>query len=115
MKAARVTAFLLILLLFTVGSLPEAGAAFPGMVHWIAHAGMYALIAFCVGLGWRQWPSYMVVALVALTGVAHESSEIVTHHHALEIGDLVVNASGALVGTLMQRLTFSYMVRRAGR
>jgi hypothetical protein len=113
MKIARVIAFLLILLLFTVGSLPETGAAFPGVMHWIVHVGMYALIAFTVGLGWQKWPAYMVVALVAMTGVAHESSEIVTHHHALEIGDLAVNALGALVGTLMQRLTFRHMVHRA--
>jgi len=113
MKIARVTAIVLVLLLFTIGSLPETGSAFPGVMHWIAHVGMYALIAFAVGLGWRQWPAWMVVVLVALTGVIHETSEIVTHHHVLEVGDLVVNALGAFTGAFMQRLTFRYMIHYA--
>jgi VanZ family protein len=111
MKTARVTAVVLVLLLFTVGSLPETGSAFPGAMHWIAHLGMYALLAFVIGLGWRHWPAYGVVVLVALIGVAHEASEIITHHHALEIWDVGVNALGALAGTFMQWLAIRYSIR----
>lgn len=114
MKIARVTAVLLVLLLFTLGSMPETGAAFPGVMHWVAHLGMYALIAFVVGFGWRQWPAYTVVALVALIGLLHEASEIVTHHHPLEINDLWINASGALIGTLLQWSIRRCSARNAG-
>lgn len=34
---ARATAVLLTLGLFTIGSLPTAGHAFPGAMHWAAH------------------------------------------------------------------------------
>ena len=113
-KIARIAATVLVLLLFTVGSLPETGSAFSGMMHWIAHVGMYALISFAVGLGWRQLPAWLVVALVALVGVFHESTEIFTHHHALEIVDMGVNALGAFVGTFMQRLTVRCVIHRPG-
>ncbi len=114
MKTARIAAVLLILLLFTIGSLPETGLAFSGTMHWIAHIGVYALIAFAVGLGWRQWPAYMVVVAVTLIGAIHEASEIITHHHALEIKDVWVNALGAVVGTFMQWSITKYSACRAG-
>jgi hypothetical protein len=50
-KLARAAAVLLTLGLFTIGSIPAAGLAFPGLMHWIAHLAAYALLAFAYGLG----------------------------------------------------------------
>jgi len=105
----------LVVVLFTAGSLPATGAAFSGVMHWLAHGGMYALIAFSTGLGWQRLPAWAVVALVALIGVFHEASEMFTHHHGLETIDIGVNALGACLGTFMQRLTFHHLNRCAGK
>jgi hypothetical protein len=63
-RPARAAAKLLTLGLFTVGSFPAAGQAFPGARHWVAHLTVYALIAFAFGLGWPLRPTAHVVALV---------------------------------------------------
>jgi len=94
---------LLTLGLFTIGSIPAAGHAFPGAMHWVAHLATYALIAFAFGLGWPLRPAAHLVALVAAIGAIHEITEILTHSHALETKDVIVNAIGALIGVAIQR------------
>lgn len=103
-KLARAAAVLLTLGLFTIGSLPSAGQAFPGAMHWAAHLAVYALIAFTFGLGWPQWPAAHVVALAAAIGIIHEITEIITHSHVFETEDVIVNAIGALIGVTIQRI-----------
>jgi hypothetical protein len=100
---ARAAALICIFTLFTVGSLPAAGLAFPGALHWAAHLATYALIAFCAGLGWWRHSAPLLVALVALMGLLHETTEIITHSHAFEGQDVLINALGALVGVALQR------------
>ena len=102
-RLARAAAVLLTLCLFTVGSYPAAGLAFPGAMHWVAHLATYALIAFAFGLGWPLRPAAHLVALVAAIGAIHEITEILTHGHALEPKDVIVNAIGALIGVAIQR------------
>ncbi len=102
-KLARTAAALLTLGLFTVGSIPATGLAFPGVLHWVAHLGAFALMGFAFGLGWPSRPAALMAALVAAIGAIHEVSEIVTHSHAFEADDVIVNAIGALVGVAMQR------------
>ena len=98
-------AVLLTLGLFTLGSLPTAGHAFPGAMHWVAHLAAYALIAFAFGLGWPQRPALHIAAMVAAIGAIHEATEIITHSHAFETEDVMVNAIGVLIGVLIQRAT----------
>lgn len=100
---ARAIAVLLTLGLFTVGSMPAAGHAFPGAIHWVAHIAAYALIAFAFCLGWQQHPALHIAALIAIIGAIHEATEIITHSHGFEIEDAIVNAIGALVGVIIQR------------
>ncbi len=47
-SAGRVLAYLLVIFLFTLGSVPAAGEAFPGILHWIAHLSAYGLIAAAI-------------------------------------------------------------------
>lgn len=102
---ARAAAVLLTLGLFTFGSVSTAGDAFPGALHWVVHLAAYALIAFVFGLGWPKWPAVHVFAVVAVIGAMHEATEIITHSHAFETEDVIVNAIGALMGVAIQRAT----------
>jgi len=100
---ARTAAALLTLGLFTVGSLPTTGHAFPGAMHWAAHLAAYALIAFAFGLGWPKRPVVQIAVFVAAIGIVHETTEIITHSHLFETEDALVNAVGALIGVAIQR------------
>ena len=102
-KFARAAALLLTLGLFTIGSIPAAGLVFHGVWHWIAHLAAYALLAVAYGLGWPQRPAMHIALVVAAIGAIHELTEIVTHHHAFEARDVIVNAIGALIGVAIQR------------
>ncbi len=102
---ARVAAYFLTFCLFTVGSLPRIGEAFPGVLHWAAHLATYALIAFAFDLGYARQPAILIALFVAAIGAVHEAVEIRLHHHAFEYKDVMVNAVGALVGVAMRRVT----------
>jgi len=108
---ARAAAVLLTLGLFTIGSVPMAGHAFPGALHWVAHLAAYALMAFAYGLGWPQRPAAQLAGLVAIIGAIHETTEIFTHSHAFETKDVIVNAIGALIGVAIQRATQRIITR----
>ena len=97
-RLIRAAAVLLTLGLFTLGSIPTAGHTFPGAMHWVAHLATYALIAFAFCLGWQHRLALHIAALVAVIGVIHEVTEIITHSHGFEIKDVMVNAIGALIG-----------------
>lgn len=100
---ARAAAVLLTLGLFTVGSVPATGHAFPGTMHWVAHLAAYALIAFTFCLGWTKRPAVQIAAFVAAIGVIHEATEIITHSHVFETEDAIVNTIGVLIGVTIQR------------
>lgn len=102
-KLARAAAALLTVVLFTLGSIPAAGHAFPGVLHWIAHLTAYALIAFAYGLGWSRHSAILIAVLVATIGVIHEFTEIISHSHVFETADAVVNAIGVVIGVIIQR------------
>ncbi len=112
-KFARAAAVLLTLGLFTIGSDPATGLAFPGIWHWLAHVAAYALIAFAFGLGWSLRPAAYMVALVAAIGAMHEFTEIITHSHTFETEDVIVNAIGALIGVAIQRSVQRAVTREA--
>lgn len=100
----KIASILLIVLLFTVGNLPAAGAPFPGTSHWIAHISVYALIAFVFGMGWVGIPAPFVGLIIGAIGVLHEITEIVFHGHPFESHDAVVNVCGALAGSAVLAL-----------
>ncbi len=112
-KLARAAAVLLTLCLFTIGSIPAAGLVFPGTLHWVAHLAAYALIAFAFGLGWSLRPAAYMVALVAAIGAMHEFTEIITHSHAFETEDVIVNTIGAIIGVAIQRAVQRAVTREA--
>lgn len=100
---ARAAAVLFTAILFTLGSLPATGLAFPGVLHWVAHLAAYALIAFAYGLGWPRQSAILIAALVATIGLIHEFTEIISHSHVFETKDAIVNAIGAMLGVTIQR------------
>lgn len=55
------------------------------------------------GLGWAVRPAVHIAIFVATIGAIHEATEIVTHSHAFETEDAIVNAIGALIGVAIQR------------
>ena len=59
---------------------------------------------FTFGLGWRLRLAVQVAAVVAAIGAVHEVTEIITHSHAFETEDVIVNAIGALIGVAIQRV-----------
>ena len=100
---SRALAIALTVLLFVAGSPPAAGQAFPGVTHWIAHLAAYAVIGFAYGLGWHKQPILVVLGFVAALGAIQECSEIFTHHHALEVADILVDSIGAAIGVALKR------------
>jgi VanZ family protein len=94
----RIASIALVIALFTVGSLPATGHAFPGNLHWGVHLFTYALISFCMGMGWQKLPAAFTAVIVAAIGIVHEVTEIVTHSHNFEFYDAVINTLGALIG-----------------
>ncbi len=112
-KLARAAAGLFTLGLFIIGSIPSAGLAFPGVLHWAAHLAAYALIAFAFGLGSSLRPAAYIVAPVATIGAMHEFTEIITHSHVFETEDVIVNAIGAMIGVAIQRSVQPAVTRQA--
>ena len=105
----RLLSILLILSLFTIGSLPSTGQAFPGNLHWAVHLSTYALITFSCSMGWQKIPIVHVALLVATIGFIHELTEIITHSHGFEYNDALVNLFGALTG-----MAITILIRRSG-
>jgi VanZ family protein len=103
----RFESILLVVALFTVGSVPATGHAFPGNLHWAVHLATYALISFSVGMGWQKSPAAFTAVVVAAIGIIHEVTEIVTHNHHFEFYDAVVNTLGAVIG-----MVFLILVRK---
>ena len=106
----RIASLLLLLALFTVGSVPAVGQAFTGPTHWLVHLAAYALIAVTFGLGWQNVRLAFVVAIVFTIGAFHELTEIITHNHGFEFNDAVVNGLGALIGVAVV-----YLLRNFGQ
>ena len=88
---AGIAAVALTLALFAVGGRPNAGQAFQGMYHWLAHLGIYWLIAVVYGFALPRlaWP--LVGLIVAGIGATHEF---------YEYADAGINALGAFLGAL---------------
>lgn len=98
MTIFRSATALLILCLFSVGSIPAVGEAFTGKMHWVIHLSTFALIAFNFGLGWQNMRAMHVAIIVTTIGVIHELTEIITHSHGFELRDAIVDGFGALIG-----------------
>jgi VanZ family protein len=88
--------------LFVVGGRPEAGQVFKGNWHWAAHLLSYALIALAYALALPRISVFSVAAIVAAIGGIHEFYEIEAHGHDFETPDLLVNATGALLGSMLR-------------
>jgi VanZ family protein len=89
--------------LFVVGGRPEAGHIFKGNWHWVAHLFSYALIASAYALALPGLGMLSVAGIVAAIGGVHEFYEIEAHGHDFETVDVLVNAAGALLGSLLLR------------
>jgi hypothetical protein len=97
----RMATLLFVFCLFTIGSLPATGLAFPGKMHFVVHLSVYAMIAFSLGTGWPKLNSAVVAIIVAGIGCFHEFTEIATHHHLFEATDVIINAIGATLGVVI--------------
>ena len=98
MTIFRFATALLILGLFTLGSIPAVGVAFTGKMHWVIHLSSFALIALTFGLGWQNMRAMHIALIVTTIGVIHEFTEIVTHSHGFELRDAIVDGFGAFIG-----------------
>ena len=104
----RLLTILLVISLFTIGSLPATGHAFQGNLHWAVHLSIYALITFSFSMGWQKVPTVYMALLVSVIGLIHELTEIITHSHGFEYKDVLINALGALIG-----MTIAVLVKRS--
>jgi hypothetical protein len=55
------------------------------------------------------------VALVAAIGAIHEITEILTHSHAIETADIIINGIGVLIGVAIQRAPIMRLWRHQDR
>jgi VanZ family protein len=100
----KILSISLIVLLFTVGSMPAVGEQFSGAAHWMAHLAAYAVIALVFGLGWNKIPAVYVALMIGVVGVIHEVTEIASHGHPFETRDAIVNFLGAVAGSAILTL-----------
>jgi len=101
--SCRALTIALAVFLFVASSFPAAGLAFPGITHRVAHLTAYAVIGFAYGLGWQRQPSLPIFGFVAALSAIQECSEIFTHHHALDVADVLVDSIGAAIGGALTR------------
>ena len=73
-------------------------------MHLIAHFSVYAILAICLGLGWKALKGAQIWVIVSLIGVLQEMTEIVTHHHRFELHDAILDSLSAVVGVLVLKV-----------
>ena len=97
-------AIALTIALLVASVMPSAGQAFGGELHRRAHLVSFAVLA----LAWRWALPRVPVSMVALGVVGfaflHEAIEIFGHRHPYELGDVAIDASGALIGLILAQV-----------
>jgi hypothetical protein len=111
----KISSIVLVVLLFTVGSIPATGEQFPGATHWLVHLLFYAGVALSFGLGWPLLPTPSVALIVGAVGLVHEVTEIVSHGHPFEGRDAIINFVGAVAGSAVVALYERWQVHHGAR
>jgi VanZ family protein len=108
-RAALVSALGMTAALIVVSVVPSAVPALSSQAHWVAHFAAFAAL----GAAWsRALPSVpglvMMLVTVAFASL-HEAIEIVGHSHDYELGDVAVDAVGAMAGVWLMRLMMTLL------
>jgi hypothetical protein len=97
-------AIALTIALLVASVMPSAGQAFAGELHRRAHLISFAVLA----LAWRWAVPQVPASLVALGVIGfaffHEAVEIFGHGHPYEMEDVLIDASGALIGLILAQV-----------
>jgi len=97
-------AIALTIALLLAGVMPSAGQAFGGDLHRKAHLISFAALA----LAWRwalpRVPAWMVALGVIGFAFFHEAIEIFGHGHPYEMEDVLIDASGAVIGLMLAQV-----------
>jgi len=103
-RASMVSAIGMTAALLVVSVTPSAGATLSSQAHWLVHFAAFAAL----GAGWTrslpQIPSLVVTLGAVAFASVHEAIEIVGHSHDYELGDVAVDAVGAMAGVWLTRL-----------
>ena len=83
---------------------PSAGQAFGGDLHRRAHLISFAVLAFAWRWALPQVPVSMVALGVIGFGFVHEAIEIFGHGRPYEMGDVAIDASGAVTGLILAQV-----------
>ncbi len=97
-------AIALTIALLLAGVMPSAGQVFGGDLHRRAHMTSFAALA----LTWRwalpRVPAWMVALGVVGFAFFHEAIEIFGHGHPYEMEDVLIDASGAVIGLILAQV-----------
>jgi len=97
-------AIALTIALLVAGVMPSAGQAFGGDLHRKAHLISFAALA----LAWRWALPRVPTSIVALGVIGfaffHEAIEILGHGHRYEMEDVLIDASGAVIGLILAQV-----------
>jgi hypothetical protein len=109
LKISSERAFLAVAVAMTLGLVlaaahPSGSAIVADWLHDSAHIGAFAAVSFAWALALPKVPAPLVMLAVAAFGLAHEGIEISGHAHPFEIGDVWLDAAGAVAGVVFARL-----------
>jgi hypothetical protein len=79
------------------------GKAVPSW-HYVAHLGSFAIIALSYARALPRASFLMIAGLATAVGGVHELYQLFTPAHDAELDDFLVNAAGAIVGTIASRI-----------
>jgi VanZ family protein len=86
------------------------GEAVPNW-HYFAHFASFAIIAVSYARALPRTSLFIVACLAVAIGGLHELYQLLTPQHDAELDDFLVNAVGAICGTLASRTLFALLQR----
>ncbi|WP_146074359.1 VanZ family protein [Proteobacteria bacterium 228] len=100
----RVIVLLLLAVVFAAAFIPLAGQLAGGKWHKLIHIGVFAAIGMLGQWALPRTPMHFNLGFAVLLAIAHETCEIVGHHHYLEINDVIIDSVGGMLGVCMMSL-----------
>jgi VanZ family protein len=111
-RAFVVFAIALTIILLWASVAPSAGELFAARHHRGAHLVSYFILAFA----WRGALWHMPIWVVALSvvgfGFLQEGIEVFGHAHPYELKDALVDAVGAITGTVFAHVTMKHLITK---
>jgi len=79
--------------------------------HYFAHFASFAIIALSYARALPRIPLLIIACVAVAVGGLHELYQLLTPNHDAELDDFLVNAAGAICGTLASRTLFALLQR----